>query len=411
MVTEGPQKPFDRTLHVVMRERTRQRPVELNRAGGFGTVAALVGVMAWSYFGAVVASILVGVGLIFMRIGFGVRPGLVRETVTRPARVRISSEGVAIADEAFVPREEIAQAYHQPRRMGLGTVRALDAAGDVLFDLEAKSEEERKEILLALGRDVTHGRATFSLSSPFFSTPARRVAVILAFPALLAVAVWGHAVPRLIYVVVAAFALLIAALAMRQRVEVGVDGLHLRWLVGSRFVRYDQVRSVATTGVDVVITLAEGPPLRVTPQSPGGPADAALVQDAFVARIEEARAAFEARAGAGDFVARVGRGRRAIGEWRADLARLRDADGGYRDAAARSEDLWRVVEDAGAPEDARAGAAVALRTEEGAAERLRVAADTAASPRLRVALERAADPETDDTILDAALEATSPGER
>lgn len=72
---------------------------------------------------------------------------------------------------------------------------------------------------------------------------------------------------------------------------------------------------------------------------------------------------------------------------------------------ARGEDLWRVVEDTTAPEDARAGAAIALRNEAGAHPRLRVAAEAVASPRLRVALERAADPEAEEAALDEALEA------
>ncbi|HEY4119168.1 MAG TPA: hypothetical protein VGM56_14980, partial [Byssovorax sp.] len=67
--------------------------------------------------------------------------------------------------------------------------------------------------------------------------------------------------------------------------------------------------------------------------------------------------------------------------------------------------LWQVVEDADAPSDARAGAAVALL--EGAAEdpreRLRVAAGGAPS-RLRFAIEAAADATTDVELEGALLE-------
>jgi len=92
---------------------------------------------------------------------------------------------------------------------------------------------------------------------------------------------------------------------------------------------------------------------------------------------------------------------------RAELARLLEPEGGgsYRDPAARGDDLWRVVEDTSAPEDARAGAAVALRNEDGAHPRLRIAAEAVASPKLRVALEKASDPAADDEALDEALEA------
>jgi hypothetical protein len=104
----------------------------------------------------------------------------------------------------------------------------------------------------------------------------------------------------------------------------------------------------------------------------------------------------------------VARGTRPVAEWRSALTRISaEHEGGYRDGAMRKEDLWRVVEDAGAPEDARVGAAIALRAEEGAGARLRVAADAAASPKLRVALETAADPAVEESQLDEALEAVT----
>lgn len=60
-----------------------------------------------------------------------------------------------------------------------------------------------------------------------------------------------------------------------------------------------------------------------------------------------------------------------------------------------------------APRKARAGAAVALRAEEGANARLRVAADAVASPKLRVALEAAADLAVEEDALDEALGAVA----
>jgi hypothetical protein len=70
----------------------------------------------------------------------------------------------------------------------------------------------------------------------------------------------------------------------------------------------------------------------------------------------------------------------------------------------REEDLWRVVEDPRASEDARAAAALLLRKSLDAPgkARVRVAAEATASPKLRVALE--ASISDDDAAALAALD-------
>jgi hypothetical protein len=119
---------------------------------------------------------------------------------------------------------------------------------------------------------------------------------------------------------------------------------------------------------------------------------AAEHRDAVLARIGEAREAFRARGPAADVSALVGRGTRTRADWLAALTRLRDAEGGYRDAVVREDDLWRVVEDPSAPEDARGGAALVLRgaLDDAGKARVRVAAEATASPKLRFALDAAA---------------------
>ena len=84
--------------------------------------------------------------------------------------------------------------------------------------------------------------------------------------------------------------------------------------------------------------------------------------------------------------------------WLSELKKLREGEGGYRNVALREEDLWRVVEDPGAPEEARAAAAVLVRNADGAKPRLRIAADAVASPRLRVALEAEEETEAEEAL-------------
>lgn len=390
-----------------MRGRLRERPREVRRAAGFGVFLTLSGALWWSQMGPAISAVLIGAGLVLMRIGF-TREVLRSEPVTRPARVRVTTEGIAIEDESFIPRENIAQAYYQPRRRGLGSVRGLDARGEVLFDLEVKNEPERSALLDALGCDVRHGRAAFRVSSPLFATMARSALMLVSLALLLLLAYVLRSVEPAVYLLLTAFAVGLAALARRQTVEVGIDGLVVDWIGRPRFVSYAVIRAVEAQSLDVTVTLEDGRRIHLAPGGGAGSAriDVELARDALIARIEDARRAFDGRADAGDFAARVGRGAREIAEWRAALERLHSAEAtGYRERVARGEDLWRVVEDAGAPEDARAGAAVALRKEEGAPERLRIAADAVASPRLRVALEKASDLDVEEEALDEALEA------
>src|SRR5262249_20710300 len=84
------------------------------------------------------------------------------------------------------------------------------------------------------------------------------------------------------------------------------------------------------------------------------------------------------------------------------------SDRGYRQSAIRDEELWRVVEDPRAPQDARAGAALLLRRslDDAGRARVRIAADAAAAPKLRVALDAAA--AGSDEAIESALADLAP---
>jgi hypothetical protein len=127
-------------------------------------------------------------------------------------------------------------------------------------------------------------------------------------------------------------------------------------------------------------------------------------RDMILARIREAWQTHRARGPGADVATIVARGTRSLEEWKKALATLESADAGYRQAALREEDLWRVVEDPRASEDARAAAALLLRKglDEPGKARVRVAAEATASPKLRVALE--ASISDDDAAALAALD-------
>jgi hypothetical protein len=175
-------------------------------------------------------------------------------------------------------------------------------------------------------------------------------------------------------------------------VDIGVDGVLVSGPRRREWIAFEGVRSVeAHQGsarfvlgdrhVDVAITRA-GPNGLLAKQD-------AFALDAFLLRAREALAAHRATVGPRALAAMLSRADRDKAAWVDGLRRLRDGEAAYRSAAIQDEELWRVVEDPGAPEDARAAAAFVLRRQDdpSATARLRVAQQAVAAPRLRVALE------------------------
>ena len=192
-------------------------------------------------------------------------------------------------------------------------------------------------------------------------------------------------------------------MAKATTLDVGTDGLLMRWLGRRRFIPYDSIRSVERGGSSLRVVLESGKTVTLELGAVARRArlDENFERDALQARLEQALAAHRCSTRR-ELPVRLARGARSVAEWRKELEMLRD-DGGYRQTAMRDEDLWRVVEDVSAPEEVRAAAALAVRPTGEAGPRLRVAAETVASPRLRVALETAADPVAKDEALEEAL--------
>ena len=131
------------------------------------------------------------------------------------------------------------------------------------------------------------------------------------------------------------------------------------------------------------------------------------LKHALDARIERARDVSEP---ATPIAAGLMRGGKSVTEWLATLDAAAPARGdAYRGADGAHETLWRVLEDEASPREARAGAALALRSrlDEEGRHRMRVAIDTCESPKLRVALETALDEEASEPRLLHALEQAS----
>jgi hypothetical protein len=178
-----------------------------------------------------------------------------------------------------------------------------------------------------------------------------------------------------------------------SRLDVGQDGVLMKWLFWRRFVAF---ANVASAHVDdsrrpsrAVLALRDGRTAYFTAAphedkyAMRGRMDLAIanrIVDAWNASSRDGQ----------DATLLLERGSRSVPEWVRSLRNLAEP-AGYREPVVTREEAWRVVSDPTAKDEVRVGAAVALAShgdEERA--RLRVTAEGCANPRLRVALEELA---------------------
>ncbi|HEY8074764.1 MAG TPA: hypothetical protein VIF62_11655 [Labilithrix sp.] len=315
----------------------------------------------------------------------------------RTQRVHATSEGVT-AGGRFIARASIREGFFQPRGYGSkygSSVRLLGAGGRVLFETEVDSEAEGIELLRVLGFDAKSHRAQFRGASPIYATMGGGMA--WTFGVVFGSMMLTGFLARVAHVgpVAPFFFLPLVFIGMLpSRIVVGVDGVLVKWLWRARFIPMSRIRSANTMGDRAIaLELTNGERVVVHTSMPQKNRSALPPQhrDAVLARVLEALETFREHGTAVDVSALVRRGSRSHGEWLEALRKLGAGEGGYREAALREDDLWRVVEDPGAPADARAGAAMVLKNtlDDAGRARVRVAAEATASPKLRVALESA----------------------
>jgi hypothetical protein len=313
-----------------------------------------------------------------------------------PADVRIDHDGLRVGDTLVARHAEIAEGFYQPRATFQGlrkevygsSVRVLDRHGRIVFEAIA-SEEQANEILRALGLDATSRRVVFRAASPLVSTARRQALFVLVCLGLTAA---GRA-NAIAWLPLVAW---VCAALWPSRVVVGTDGVLVSWLGRRRFIPTASITRASEHG-DGAIRL-HGPyerseTIRVA-ASPVRRARAVIRRrDAVLARIREALADSRSRDSGGPLLALLARRGRSTRAWAEDVQRCAASETAYRDAGFGLDDFWRVVEDARAPNDARAAAGLALARaldDEGRA-RLLAVAERSASPALRHALQAVAD--------------------
>jgi hypothetical protein len=318
-----------------------------------------------------------------------------------PVEAKLEGEVVSFGAEEHA-REALRSVYVIPRGE---RARVLFERGSLRrsVEVEVDDEEAARELLrtLRLAPEQTVGRFVGLSRLQAYPRLALAVGILGTMSTFVAAAAALTDAGPLVAALVFFFGLgsIGVVATVGARIDVGADGLLLRWMGRERFVAWGEVESTElaelgsgrTRSVRLLLVSGERIMLPIAAPTYDGGRAAALV-----ARIESAREA--ARSGGAEPTAFLRRGDEPHRDW---VKRLRAslALGAPRSAALSPERLWRVVEDAAQPPAERLAAAVALgKLDDGERARLgRIAAATAA-PRLRVALEHV---DEDEAIAEA----------
>jgi hypothetical protein len=323
-------------------------------------------------------------------------------------RVRVHDGALRLGDRRVYPKGDLRDALlvPQPNARPPRVLVKKKGLGPRLT-LEVGSVDEGRALMRALGFDASQSVAKFRLPSRMVARPGLFGAgiVTLWVSMVMGGMLTGSALCLVVLPVV--LVALLSAL-IPSRVEVGADGLVLRWLWTRRFIPHMRIRRVDEfmTGKDfhhgVDLTLDSGERVRIPVHQVGS-------NDWRTAMVlERVREAMEiAKRGLHHVDASLlQQNGRDVKGWMTALRSIgTGANASLRIAPVPSERLWHVVEDPGAEVTARAGAAVALAADldDDRRARLRVAAEAIASPKLRVVLEQVAEG-TADLELESALD-------
>lgn len=327
---------------------------------------------------------------------------------------RSSDQGLQLG-AAFIPRAEISRALFVPARDARRPMVRVQRRWRPATELLVADEAEGQRLLAALRHDVTRARARFSAWSPLFASSARFAFVPAVMLVGLAFGRHNAGADVSPLGLIALIGTVAALFGVPSRVEVGADGVLVRWLGSARFVPAADIAGVVqelrglgkNRHILVRVLRHEGEPLDLVVGSARWAEDDA---GALVARVEEVISAH--RTGAVAVAAALARGDLDAANWvRALRAVGVGAGENFRRPAVNPDALWTVFESPASPPDARVAAAVALAAQpsEQTATRIRVAADALAEPALRKALGAAAS--GDDAALEAAVRALDAAKR
>jgi hypothetical protein len=221
-----------------------------------------------------------------------------------------------------------------------------------------------------------------------------------------------NAVARTEALPLAVFLAYLALYLLPKRVVTGADGFRIGWLSRGKFMPYSRVVRAYADNLGVNVDLRSGDLVRLQYDRQLNWGLDLLVnlfanqKNKVIERIE--RGALEhahaiADRDAGGLLARQGR---TPEKWIEALRALGSAEADYRAASMSPDLLWRIAENAAAPPEERAAAAVALHAtlDDDGRVRLRNLAQETAAPKVRFALEAAAESNDPEELARALSE-------
>jgi hypothetical protein len=329
-----------------------------------------------------------------------------------PVRIVVDDRGIVLNNIVFAKLEDIVglsvtgitQGGAQKRLTSI-TLRNGSTI-ELILDSDVHVAELRQAVGLALARSASRrfvGHSSLGCLGSLAASVTALVATVWA--ATVAnfeghLVLWGTIVPSLLIAVPLLFSRM-----KKVTVTCGEEGIHIKRVFGSRFVRYDQITAIDTS-FGKIVTMRTG----------GGTAGG-TIYNFELASSEDARAMLddvrqrasmpkvEGDENLGAILAR-GTGQ-SIQAWMEAIRKQATPGDGYRSQHLSEDRLWAVLEDPSADPTARVAAAIALRTTvRGAApqvrvqldQRVRVAASSTAFPEVRGALEQIAEAESDEEI-------------
>ncbi len=307
---------------------------------------------------------------------------------TQKKKITADERGLVVDGAVAVPRASIRAAYPVPGKDGAHALR-VEAGLFRTALVHLSSLEDAEGLVEALAHDSADGIMRVRALPPW-ARHVRTISLLLTtspwllFNVVRWLPAWSMAL------IVAMYGLVALPLVLPQQVEIGRDGVLLRWLSKRRFIPFTAITEVHETPLGFAMTLEDGHALevRLTQRD-----KAASAQTKSILKRIEARREALAELSPGEEQSLLARGERELDAWLRDVRSLGEPSAhGYRAIAIPRERLWAVLENPGADPSAREGAAVALHASIDDAERERVTAvgRATASPRLRVALDAVA---------------------
>lgn len=347
----------------------------------------------------IAAGLVIGGGALALASRYHTRPGPTRHRVVgSPAGLEIDGELVlpqASIAKVHVDKVQDGWAVHADAR-GLRTAMTVVVEDEIealsLLDSLRTGPASAVERFRALPPWARHVRwlAVVLTTSPWILVNFLRILPLWAWVLL----VMGYGVIGL-------------PMLLPQRVEVGDDGILLRWLETRRFIPLGAIQDVESDPEGVVVVLRSGSrvKIRLSYKAHAKENERSRLLDAIRARLEA-----HAPLGRAEEEGLLARGGRDLATWLADMRALgagTGTAGGYRAIAIPEDRLWEILENPAADASAREGAALALHAslDDAGRDKVRTLSRTTASPRLRIALDGVANTkESDETKLRIALD-------